>query len=157
MMIMKIFNEKQIRTLWVIFTLLAVPCLLSAQAVLYQENFGVPSANTLIQNYSGWQDTSVLYTGDGTCDVRASSASSGYGGASGGGNVMINDTVKWFQISRLNTAADTNISLYCGLRKTASDRHRHLRLVSCPLPSGALLPQSPPPLLQPRPCGLPSR
>ena len=108
------------------FTLLAVPCLLSAQAVLYQENFGVPSANTLIQNYSGWQDTSVLYTGDGTCDVRASSASSGYGGASGGGNVMINDTVKWFQISRLNTAADTNLSLYCGLRKTASENGSNL-------------------------------
>ena len=126
MMIMKLFNEKQIRTLVVIFTLLAAPCLLSAQAVLYQENFGVPSANTLIQNYSGWQDTSVLYTGDGTCDVRASSASSGYGGASGGGNVMINDTVKWFQISRLNTAADTNLSLYCGLRKTASENGSNL-------------------------------
>lgn len=126
MMIMKIFNEKQIRTLWVMFALLAVPCLLSAQAVLYQENFGVPSANTLIQNYSGWQDTSVLYTGDGTCDVRASSASSGYGGASGGGNVMINDTVKWFQISRINTAADTNLSLYCGLRKTASENGSNL-------------------------------
>ena len=123
---MKLFNEKQIRTLVVTFTLLAAPCLLSAQAVLYQENFGVPSANTLIQNYSGWQDTSVLYTGDGTCDVRASSASSGYGGASGGGNVMINDTVKWFQVSRLNTAADTNLSLYCGLRKTASENGTNL-------------------------------
>ena len=123
---MKLFNEKQIRILAICFALFAVPSLLSAQTVIYQENFGTPFASTLIQNYTGWQNTSVLYTGDGTCDVRTSSASTGYGGASGGGNVMINDTVKWFQISRLNTAADTNLSLYCGLRKTASENGSNL-------------------------------
>ena len=105
--------------------LFSAPCLLPAQAVLYRENFGTPVSNTLIQNYGGWQDTSVLYTGDGKCDVRSSSASTGYGGASGGGNVMINDTVKWFQVSRINTAADTNLSLYCGLRKTATENGSH--------------------------------
>ncbi|MBO7648699.1 MAG: hypothetical protein J6S48_05005, partial [Bacteroidales bacterium] len=80
-----------------------------SQTVLYQENMGVPTANTLVQNYTGWENSAVLYSGDGTCDVRTSSASSGYGGASGGGNVMLNDTVKWFQISGLNTSADTNL------------------------------------------------
>lgn len=95
--------------------------LASAQMILYQENFGTPSDNTLIQNYTGWQDTSALYTGNGTCDIRSSNASTGYGTASGGGNVMINDTVKWFQISRLNTLGDTNVSLYCGLRKTTTE------------------------------------
>ena len=92
------------------------------QAVLYEEDFGTPTANTLIQNYDGWQNTSVLYVGNGTCDVRSSSASTGYGGASGGGNVMINDTVKWFQISGLNTSsAQMTAKLYCGLRKTSAE------------------------------------
>lgn len=92
------------------------------QAVLYEENLGVPFINTLIQFYDGWQDTSVTYVGNGTCDVRSTSASTGYGGASGGGNVMINDTVKWFQISGLNTTAThPTVKLYCGLRKTVSE------------------------------------
>ena len=92
------------------------------QAVLYEENMGIPFINTLIQFYDGWQDTSVTYVGNGTCDVRSTSASTGYGGASGGGNVMINDTVKWFQISGLNTTAThPTVRLYCGLRKTVSE------------------------------------
>lgn len=89
---------------------------------------GTPTSNTLVQNYTGWQNTTVLYIGNGTCDVRTSSASTGYGGASGGGNVMINDTVKWFQISGINTAAATNttVKLYCGLRKTKTENGSHL-------------------------------
>ena len=98
------------------------------QNVLYEENMGVPSSNTLIQNYAGWQNTTVLYIGNGTGDVRTSSASTGYGGASGGGNVMINDTVKWFQISGVNTTAATNttVKLNFGLRKTKSENGSNL-------------------------------
>lgn len=92
-----------------------------AQSVIYQENCGIPTTTTLIQNYAGWQDSTITYTGNGTCDVRISNASEGYGQASGGGNIMINDTVKWFQISGINTLADTNVSLYCGLRKTSTE------------------------------------
>ena len=97
------------------------------QTVLYEENFGTPSANTLIQDYTDWQNTSVIYVGNGTCDIRKSSASTGYGGASGGGNVMINDTVKWFQISGLNTTATSpTVKLYCGLRKTNAENGSNL-------------------------------
>lgn len=93
-----------------------------AQNVLYEENMGIPTANTLIQDYTGWQNSTVLYIGNGTCDVRSSSASAGYGGASGGGNIMINDSVKWFQISGLNTAVSRpTVNLYCGLRKSSSE------------------------------------
>ena len=92
------------------------------QAVLYEEDFGTPTANTLVQYYTGWQDTTVLYVGNGTCDIRSSNASTGYGGASGGGNVMINDTNKWFQISGLNTtASQATVKMYCGLRKTSTE------------------------------------
>ena len=98
------------------------------QNVLYEENMGTPTSNTLVQNYTGWQNTTVIYIGNGTCDVRTSSASTSYGGASGGGNVMINDTVKWFQISGINTATATNttVKLYCGLRKTKAENGSHL-------------------------------
>ena len=98
------------------------------QTVLYEENVGIPSSNTLIQDYAGWQNNTVSYIGNGTCDVRTSSASTGYGNASGGGNVMINDTVKWFQISGINTSAATNstVKLNCGLRKTKSENGSHL-------------------------------
>ncbi len=118
---MKKVNNLQIRTVvFMLFFLLA--CTLSkAQTVLYSENCGTPTATTLIQNYTGWQNSNVTYSGDGTCDVRVSSASTGYGIASGGGNVMINDTAKWFMISGINTSTDTNLTLYCGLRKTTAE------------------------------------
>lgn len=95
---------------------------LVGQTVLYEENFGTPTSNTLVQNYTGWQNNSVLYLGNGTCDIRSSNASTGYGGASGGGNAMINDTNKWFQISGLNTSSShLTVTLYCGLRKTTAE------------------------------------
>lgn len=103
-----------------------IPSAAQAQRVVYEENFGIPTANTLVQNYTGWQNQSVIYTGDGTCDIRNSSASNNYGMASGGGNVMVNDTVKWFMVSSLNMAADTNLSLYCGLRKTNAENGNSL-------------------------------
>lgn len=119
---LKMFQSFTTSLLFVLFFSISM---LNAQTVIYQEDFGVPSANTLIQNYQGWQDSSVIYTGNGTCDVRTSSASNGYGQASGGGNVMINDTVKWLMISGLNTSLESNLSLYCGLRKTTSEDGSH--------------------------------
>ncbi len=98
----------------------------NAQTVLYEEHLGTPTSNTLIQDYTGWQNTSVIYTGNGTCDIRTSNASTGYGGASGGGNVMLNDTVKWFQISGINTTCTSpTVKLYCGLRKTTAENGSH--------------------------------
>ncbi len=102
--------------------ILGTATIVNAQTVLYEENMGTPTANTLIQNYTGWQNNTVTYLGNGTCDIRTSSASTGYSGASGGGNVMINDTVKWFQISGLNTTSNNlTVKLYCGLRKTTAE------------------------------------
>lgn len=87
------------------------------QTVIYRENFGNPSGNILIQQFIGWQNNIAVYSGDGTCDVRNSTPSTDYEEASGGGNVMLNNTNKWFQISNLNTADYENISLHFGLRK----------------------------------------
>ncbi len=114
-------NHLKIRTTLLFFCFLTGLYYVSAQSTIYSEDFGSPTANTLIQDYTGWQNTQVHYSGNGTCDVRSSSASTGYGLASGGGNVLINDTVKWFMISGLHTATDTNLSLYCGLRKVTAE------------------------------------
>lgn len=99
----------------------------TAQNTLYEENMGTPTTNTPVQDYTGWQNTTVQYLGNGTCDVRSSNASAGYGGASGGGNIMINDTVKWFQISGINTSCSyPTVNLYCGLRKSSNDNGSNL-------------------------------
>ena len=71
----------------------------------FSENMGVPSSNTLINSYTGWQNSSpITFTGDG--DVRTSSASSGYVGVSGGGNVFLTSTTgKYLRIDGINTSA----------------------------------------------------
>ena len=92
----------------------------SAQTIIYSETFGTPSGNTAIGNYTGWSNSSVTYTGDGTCDVRTTNASIGYATASGSGNVMINNTTKWFQVSGINTAGYENLKLSFGLRKPSA-------------------------------------
>lgn len=80
---------------------------------IYSENMGTPTATTLITAYTGFQNsTPITYSGTG--DVRTSSASSGYVGASGGGNTYLAAT-KTLIISGINTSAYTsNIQLSFG-------------------------------------------
>lgn len=86
-----------------------------AQTV-YTENMGVPAATTLITAYTGWQATSpIAYSGSG--DVRTSVASTGYTGASGGGNVFLTGTAgRNLIISGINTSAyvSTDLTLSFG-------------------------------------------
>ena len=78
--------------------------------VFYSENFGTPSGNTLFPAYTTGtapatfqNGAPILYTGSG--DVRTSSASSGYTGASGSGNVFLTGTAgRFLQIDGLNTS-----------------------------------------------------
>lgn len=121
-------DKMYVKVLVAVSTLLNAYMFAGAQTVVYFEDCGVPSSNTLIQNYDGWQNATVLYTGNGTCDVRTSYGSSGYEQSSGGGNVMLNDTVKWFQISRLNTLEYSSLELHFGLRKTTSSDGSDLKI-----------------------------
>ena len=74
---------------------------------IYTENFGTPASTTLITAYTGWQaSTPIAYSGSG--DVRTSSASTGYVGASGSGNVFLTSTIgKNLIISGINTSTFT--------------------------------------------------
>ena len=72
--------------------------------LIFSENVGTPSSTTLINSYTGWQNNGVLtFTGLG--DVRTTSPSNVYSGASGSGNVFLtNDsTSRFLEISGINT------------------------------------------------------
>jgi hypothetical protein len=84
--------------------LFSVVSSMSFGQTFYAENMGTTATgNPLISVYTGWQNTTpIVYTGTG--DVRATSVSSGYNGASGGANVFINAIDEFFQIDGLNTS-----------------------------------------------------
>ena len=83
--------------------LLTVVSSVSFGQTFYSENMGTPSGTTAI-NLNVFQNAApIVYSG--TADVRATSVSSGYNGASGGGNVFINAVDEFFQIDGLNTSA----------------------------------------------------
>lgn len=91
-----------------------------AQTTIISENIGSPSTTTLITSYTGWQNNGS-YTFDGSGDVRNSTVSSGYTGASGNGNVFLTNTVgKYFQISGINTSAYTSLALSVGVYKSTT-------------------------------------
>jgi hypothetical protein len=91
-------------------------------ATIVTENMGTPSGTTSIAANAFQNSGTLTYAGTG--DVRTSTASSGYGGASGSGNVFLTQggTVS-FTISGINTSSFDTIGLSFGAFKstTASD------------------------------------
>jgi len=91
---------------------------LSFAQTFYSENMGTTaSGNPLITAYTGFQNSSpITYTGTG--DMRTTTVSNGYTGASGGVNVFLSNTTaqEFFQINNLNTSAypTENIQLRFG-------------------------------------------
>jgi hypothetical protein len=79
----------------------------------FSENMGTTATgNPLITAYTGFQNTSpIVYTGTG--DMRTTTASSGYVGASGSVNVFLSNTTtaEFFQIDGLNTSAYNTANL----------------------------------------------
>ena len=112
--------KKQIYKTFAFLIILSIFYTGKAQTIIYEENFGNPTANTTIQSFTGWQNKQVTYTGDGTCDIRSSNISSGYAKASGGGNVMVSNTTKWFKISDLNTSSYETLKMHLGVRKNTT-------------------------------------
>ena len=83
---------------------------------IYTENFGTPTGTTLIPAYATgtppatFQNSSpIVYSG--SADLRATSVSSGYSGASGNGNIFINAVAENFQIDGINTSAYSTANL----------------------------------------------
>jgi hypothetical protein len=77
---------------------------LSFAQTFYSENMGTPTGTTQIAVNVFQNSAPIVYSGSG--DVRATSVSTGYNGASGSGNVFLTGTAgKYFQIDGLNTSA----------------------------------------------------
>ena len=90
--------------------LLLVASYSSIGQTIYSENMGIPTGTTLIPAYTTgtapatFQNSApIVYSG--SADVRITSVSSGYSGASGGGNVLINAIAENFQIDGINSSA----------------------------------------------------
>lgn len=100
-----------------------------AQTTIFSENIGTPSGTTTIAAYSGWQNNGVLtFTNGGAtlpADVRITSASSTYTGASGSGNVFFTTTSGNYGlgIEGINAALFNNLILQFGYRKEAAALH----------------------------------
>ena len=96
--------------------LLLVVSFTSFGQTIYSENMGTPTGTTLIPAYATgtppatFQNSSpIVYSG--SADLRATSVSSGYSGASGNGNVFINAVAENFQIDGINTSAYSTANL----------------------------------------------
>jgi hypothetical protein len=93
--------------------LLLVFSTVSFGQTFYSENMGTTaSGNPLITAYTGFQNISpIVYSGTG--DMRTTTASTGYVGASGSVNVFLSNTTtaETFQIDGLNTAAYSSANL----------------------------------------------
>ncbi len=86
---------------------------------IFSENMGAPTGTTAISANVFQNSSPIVYSG--TADVRATSASTAYVGASGGGNVWLASVAspgpyKYFQIDGINTSAysTSNIQLSFG-------------------------------------------
>jgi len=96
----------------------------NAQVTIFSENMGTPSATTLVNSYSGWQNVSpVTFNSSSTLqsDVRTTTPSTGYTGASGGGNVFMgisSGITREFQVSGINTSLYNSITFSFGLLRT---------------------------------------
>lgn len=102
--------------------LLACSSTIGLSQVIFSENIGSPSGTTAITSYTGWQNNGVL-TFSGSGDVRNTSPSSGYGGASGNGNVFLTNSVgTTFIISGINTSSylSSTLQLSFGVYKSTT-------------------------------------
>lgn len=91
---------------------------------IFSENMGSPSTTTAIAS-NVFQNSNLTFTGD--ADVRATTNSTGYTGASAGGNVFVTNSVgRFFQISGINTSTYTNLSLSLGHYKSTTTNSNEL-------------------------------
>lgn len=89
-----------------------------SQVAILSENMGTAPATTAIASHTFQNGTPITFTG--TADVRNSTASTGYTGASGLGNVFFTAAGRNLIISGINTAGYSSLSLSFGLYKSTT-------------------------------------
>lgn len=96
---------------------------------IYSENMGTPSATTPIATNVFQNAAPIVYSG--TADIRATTVSSGYTGASGGGNVFFTNTAgRDFLIEGINTSAfnTSTLQLSFGQYKSTTGANNELTI-----------------------------
>lgn len=96
----------------------------NAQTVFYTENMGTPAGTTTIAANVFQAVAPVTYAG--TADVRNTSVSTTYTGASAGGNVLFNALNENLIISGIDTSEYENIKLSFGHNKTVNNSSNEL-------------------------------
>lgn len=100
-----------------------------AQTTIYSENFGNATGQTTLAAHTGYQATSpITYTG--TADIRITTPSTGYTGASGQACLYVGATtanpVKMVTISGINTLNYENLVLSFGHQKSTNSSTNEL-------------------------------
>ena len=111
---------KKIKLFLLTICITLIPSLLYSQVTIFSENFGTPAATTSVATYTGFQNNGLL-TFAGNADVRITSPSSGYVGASGNGNLFVTSTLNTnCVISGINTTNYNTLSLSLAILKTTN-------------------------------------
>lgn len=111
-----------------IYSLLAIATISMsavAQSTLFSENMGTPSASPLDISKNVFQNAAPI-SFSGTADVRNNLGSTGYTGASAGGNILFNDKTDTFIIGGINTSQVSDIKLSFGHVKTTNNSSNEL-------------------------------
>lgn len=112
----------------IILLLLLSPKYSWAQTTIFSENMGTPSGTSTIAANSFQNNGSLTYSNGAqtsSADVRSTSASSSYTGASGGGNVYFTTTsgAYGFSVEGINTSNYNTLSLQFGYKKESASTH----------------------------------
>ncbi|MES2836991.1 MAG: choice-of-anchor D domain-containing protein [Bacteroidota bacterium] len=116
---------------------------------IFTENFGNPGGTSAIATYTGWSSTGLTFSGSG--DIRATTVSNTYFGATGSGNAFLTNVAgRNIEISNVNTSTCSSFTLSFGVYKSAttadgstlavevsSDGTNYTALTFDPLPTGA--------------------
>lgn len=90
------------------------------QVTIFTENMGTPTGTTAIASNT-FQNSTGSLTYSGTADIRNSTVSSVYSGASGGGNVFLTNTIGTnFQIANISTIGYATLTLQFGAFKNTT-------------------------------------
>lgn len=107
--------------------LVLIPTLSFGQTTIFSETCGSGSTTTACSTYTGWSGGATVTATSTYPDVRNSSASSVYSGASGTGNIFFNNTASIgtsgtvnVQFSGINTTNYTSLSLSFGINKSTN-------------------------------------
>jgi len=100
----------------------------AAPTLIFSENMGNVSSTTAISAHTDWENSApVAFSGD--ADVRSSTASSGYTGASGLANIFFTNTInKYFLIEGINVKGYKDITLSLGHYKSTIASSNELKI-----------------------------